>query len=543
MRVAACLGPLLLAGALASQQLLWERAGVPAVISLGGNSVGAGGQVVNLGDFDRDGCDDLLVSGADLVAYRAQLWILSGKDGSTLRAGPVAPPWYFYETIGAAGDLDGDGTPDYTLRVRHQLGLELSRIEARSGRDDSVLWQVVQPPGSQGFGAALLGKLDLDADGRPDVVLTSLYVNGERNGGLFAYRHDGTPLWEIAGTAQQPIGMVGPLGRIGDFDRDGAGDLVVCGWDVPRGAGAVLVLSGRTGRELVRGIAPAGVLLDACDGCGDLDGDGVPDFAGGTYAPGLVLAFSGKTGAELYRWQALSLGTSLKGGGIDFDLDGVPDLVAGAPYARGTTGREGVVFAYSGRDGSELLRAERPWQLGGSSFGGVVEVLSPQPGNPFPLVAISDPQHLSWGTGYLGKIAVYRGAPPSVQPLGQACAGAREGAPRAGITGLGPLGARMHLSGAEPGVAAVLAVGLSSTTWAGAPLPLALDPFGFSGCSLHTSIELSLPVTTGRHGLAAGYAAFDLPVRLAGLLQITLHGQWLVLGTAPNATAALSWQH
>jgi hypothetical protein len=295
---------------------------------------------------------------------------------------------------------------------------------------------------------------------------------------------------------------------------------------------------------------------ESCDGLGDIDQDGVPDFAVGSYYGNLLMAFSGRTGQELYRWQATTLGVSVRGGGTDLDLDGIPDVVAGAPSELLPSGPRGAVFAYPGRDGSQLLRVDRPSTPSQfrSWFGAILEVLRPQPGNPFPLFVISDPEYQPFGSPEdLGRIAVYRGAPPSAQPFGQACAGARPAPPRIGMKGLGTLGAqgaRFHLSGAEPHAAAAFALGVSSTTWAGSALPLVLDPFGFRGCSLYSSVELAIPAVTGSQGAGAGYASFDLPVTLRlpswpahWGFQVTLHGQWLVLGTEPNATAALAWQH
>jgi hypothetical protein len=110
---------------------------------------------------------------------------------------------------------------------------------------------------------------------------------------------------------------------------------------------------------------------------------------------------------------------------------------------------------------------------------------------------------------------------------------------------LGTLGVRIHLSGAEPGRTALLALGLSSTSWAGQPLPLALDPVGLPGCLLYTSVEVLTPVLVGTAGVAAGYASVEVPLPLLNPGTVTLHGQWLVPWASGGAKTsdALRWRH
>jgi hypothetical protein len=194
---------LLCATALPGQQLLWQRTGVREVSSLGVNSNSyPGGQMANVGDVDGDGCDDLLVLGGHLPSYSSQLWFLSGRDGHTIRTVRHGIPLSFQHRIGRAGDVNADGALDYLVTIRPQIGNEPTRVEARSGLDDAVLWSAARPF-SDNFGAALLGDVDLDGDGRPDAVTTAPGVrNGGQNGAVFAFGSDGTPLWEVIGTPE-----------------------------------------------------------------------------------------------------------------------------------------------------------------------------------------------------------------------------------------------------------------------------------------------------------------------------------------------------
>jgi len=104
-------------------------------------------------------------------------------------------------------------------------------------------------------------------------------------------------------------------------------------------------------------------------GLGDIDGDGVPDFAigadgdpseGGEASAGQVFVFSGKT-RELIRTLSdgsIGFGRALANLG-DVDGDGVPDLAIGSPNRSDTTGTFGAVAVYSGADGAML------WEVAG----------------------------------------------------------------------------------------------------------------------------------------------------------------------------------
>lgn len=93
---------------------------------------------------------------------------------------------------------------------------------------------------------------------------------------------------------------------------------------------------------------------------GDVDGDQVPDFvtsapthslvAGAGDNAGRVYVYSTRSGKLLWTADGKpgdQLGTGLEGAG-DTNADGIPDVVAGAPYAN-------YVKVYSGRDGKVLL--------------------------------------------------------------------------------------------------------------------------------------------------------------------------------------------
>src|SRR5688500_322666 len=112
----------------------------------------------------------------------------------------------------------------------------------------------------------------------------------------------------------------------------------------------------------------------------------------------------------------------MRGGGHDYDRDGVPDVA----FLWGTaTVGEGGIHVCSGRDGAWTHRVLFCPNQGGTSrscaygnLGSSIEVGSPQPGNPYPVFLFPEPYYGRWtsgsGTWPLGRIRMYRGTPPGV---------------------------------------------------------------------------------------------------------------------------------
>jgi hypothetical protein len=534
-----------LPSALAAQEVVWRRTGEAGRSLLGGS-------VAVIGDTNRDGIQDIA---AVTNAYGVDLWILSGRDGATLRTKPQYGPRHGHQTVVQAGDVDGDGIGDYAVTLVDTTGFDIARVQICSGADDHEIAQVNDwaPFQWNGFGSALVGDLDLDGDARPDLLVCARY-HRPSGGAVHAYTHDGRHLYTLLPTTQTWIGLC--AAKVGDVDRDGCDDFVV-GAGHADTLGRALLYSGRTGTLLVEG---RGELPDdnlggeAVTGCGDLDGDGIPDFA----ASGMpflgtgrlvVRAFSGSSGQPLYTW--IGKGALTLGGGIDFDQDGLPDVISGAPYsAPNLPGRPGRIYAFSGRDGSQIHEQLPSTDGTGNAtlIGYHLAMMPAQPGNPYPGYIAAEPG-ITQGQTALGRVLYVRASPPTVSGYGNAARGTLASTPLIGLRDLGPQGIRIHLSGAEAGAPALLLLGLSRTRLGSTALPLDLSPLGFLGCRLLTSADVPFPVTAGRTGVAAGYALVDLalPLDTSTVGSLTLFGQWLCLGTPGTwpggVSAALSWTH
>ncbi|MFQ5506691.1 MAG: VCBS repeat-containing protein [Planctomycetota bacterium] len=554
MRLASFL-PVLLCCPVAAQELVWEVQGVPNKSSVGHLESG-GSMSIALGDLNGDGYDDLLQMA---MAFREQipmspfrepeLWFLSGKDGRVLRVWRQPRRSQWYRSGAATGDMDGDRIPDYVTTSKDGIVPCCKNyvVAVRSGKDDRLLWKVSGLI-SNLFGLAVLGGLDLDGDSRPDLVVTE--PRGGKYGTVWAYSNKGKLLWKLAGTSQLAFVFQSmyTLGRIGDLDRDGRDDFLVGAIDGVAGRGAAVVISGRSGKVLVKGLArrPGEPLGHAVDGCGDIDKDGVPDFVAsstGFFASGVVHVFSGKTG-KLIRSLGSTSGSVVKSGGLDFDLDGVPDVVVGTHGWFGWL--QGAVFVFSGRDGTILHRLHCLSHTAcGSHYGIWLDVLAPQPGNPYPLISVCQPEYGSYTSKWVfpywrGRAALLRGAS---RLYGASCQGSLREKPQIDIEDLEARGVRIHLNRGAARSPAILFLGLSRSRWGNLTLPLSLDPFGFLGCKLYTSIDI---VAVAYDANAREHAYFDVPVRLSSMGKLTLYAQWLSLGRrnlAPGGlTSGLEWR-
>ncbi len=505
-------------------------------------------------DLNGDGVGDVLVPvkpGGSAIPWR--MWILSGATGKLLRVPADLPVGEFYLTVASAGDVTGDGVGDYAATIdRINAGNALNVVRILNGVDDTVLWQVEGPWGEL-FGKSLVGDLDVDADGRPDLVLATPTAPMTRT--LRAYSNTGQLLWVSGGTASHNLGFRQfqlQLGKIGDLNGDGCDDVVAASSN--SGLSGAAVVSGKDGRILIIGVGePGDQLGEVNDGCGDMDGDGTLDFGSGQLsfaAIGGARVWSGGTGKPLWTWryeprQANQLGRCVSSKGFDADRDGVPDFGVGDPGALPS-----LVLLFSGRDGSQILRVTSlTLNPRGSGLGQFFELVPPVGGDPHPCL-------LSWDGGPYGpptcsvaadcgRMALIRLAPPGVVVFGAACQGTLAKAPQIGLQGLASK-TRIHLAHAEAEGLAALVLGFSRTSWAGISLPTPLP--GFPGCQLMVSVDAVVIATTAG-GRRAGYAGVELPLPLAKpeFSTVRLHGQWIAIGSAlatPGGTSeGMLWYH
>ncbi len=546
------LAPWLVAG-LGAQNVAWVATGIP-------DRNISGYRMTGVGDINQDGHEDLLmiVNGECTGLWRGFLWFLSGRDGTLLREVPC------YNTVGcrfvsiaAAGDMSGDGVPDYCAS---QADYTSTWTEVRSGTNDAVIWSV------PGVWDQLLSDMDVDGDSLRDLVVgdyrgTAFNYWGE----MRAYSHGGALLYTFVGGvgSYSQLAIGNSLAAIGDVDNDGRGDFVMACLEATA-RGATVVVSGATGTILrtCYGELPGDGVGFQVTSCGDLDGDGYQDFAAGNAGNlnalrGVVRAFSGRTGQVLHQWvhqPTDSWATGMASRGVDLDGDGIADVLITQPYFYTGTNVYGAIYTFSGRDGSQLtyLTGQPPSAGVSGNVGFPATMLRPPQGTHTGLVVVANPLTL-FGIGTtcghnFGAIVAYQGLPRTAVTLGPACPGTLTAPPNIGMSALGSAGVRVHLSNAPPSAFAFLLLGLSTTQHAGLSLPAPLDIYGFPGCVLRTSIEVFYTGTAGSAGNEAGHVFMDLPypVPTTGQGNWSLSAQWLVLGggsTFPGGLSqAIRWQ-
>ena len=148
------------------QKLLWQRDGVRDQYRFFRAPV--------VGDLNGDGWEDVATF-VDLPMFPgyAELWFLSGRDGTTLRRRSQYAPGWSYRVLARAGDVNGDGVQDYAFTAYNVYANYESVVEVANGLDDTRLWRIGPLLGST-LGSTLLGELDVDRDGRPDLVCVHL---------------------------------------------------------------------------------------------------------------------------------------------------------------------------------------------------------------------------------------------------------------------------------------------------------------------------------------------------------------------------------
>lgn len=288
--------------------------------------------VAGLDDLDGDGLPDFAVGapgrdsgGADAAG---SLYFFSGADGSLIqRLDSPMDSARFGWSVANAGDVDGDGTGDIitgTPFLFGRSGVMSGGAFLLSGVDQSRIIRLHPASGLGLFGAVVDGLGDVDGDGVGDVAV-GIPNEGGQYGAVRVYSGATGLLIHVLSRPYSSMHFGTAVSGVGDLDLDGHNDILI-GSDVQDRSGqltgGVDVYSGATGAvlfgDLNMGEADTqfGSRLAAV---GDLNHDGIPDFAvgapsaspGGIFEAGSAFLYSGSNGAYLHAYHGIQPGGKL----------------------------------------------------------------------------------------------------------------------------------------------------------------------------------------------------------------------------------------
>ena len=326
-----------------------------------------GYSVSTAGDVNGDGYDDIVAGAYHYKEFTGRVYLYAG-NANGLSATPVltitgeGPNIYFGRSVGAAGDVNGDGYDDvivgapaydaWTGRVYVYTG-------SPSGLGATPIFTASGEGPSNSFGRSVGAAGDVNGDGYCDLVVGA-HGYGDFQGRIYVYAGSADGLGAVpifTATGEKVNGHFGySAGTAGDVNRDGYDDLIAGANGQSENTGWIYVYAGSS-----NGLSATPIFTATGEGehnhfgysvstAGDMNGDGYDDVAVGAYhyngSTGRVYVYPGNANglsitpifSATGKGPASSFGRSVGTAG-DVNGKGRADLVIGACGCDGYTGR------------------------------------------------------------------------------------------------------------------------------------------------------------------------------------------------------------
>jgi len=301
-------------------------------------------------------------------------------------------------SVANAGDVNNDGYDDVIIGAHQDMenGLfAVGSVSVISGFDGSLLYKRIGDAANDRLGTKVAGAGDINNDGYDDFMAGAPNANSSKGYMRVYSGADGSTLHTIVGEhVGDKCGF--SIAGIGDINNDNLGDFVVGEPAFDFNNDPLFTFAGR-----IRVISGTGALLYTYNGkknyslgsavasVGDVDLDGVPDFAGSApnaivgFTPflGFVRVYSGDDGSLIREHpgdiSGADYGSNIVSAG-DVNSDGHPDYAVSAPngFKPNDFPRQGRVRLYSGKDGSLIWQWWDPdeWSNLGDALSGGSDV-------------------------------------------------------------------------------------------------------------------------------------------------------------------------